>query len=74
MNVESLFGRAQLGGLFTERGFDAETYLQPPRDKLEEFFEEQFRKMSRLIDEQIHLLATKHPHEHLVSASGFRWI
>jgi hypothetical protein len=57
--------------MFRDRGYSFTGFRsQLPRDKLEQFFEEQFRRISTLIDEQIHLLATKHPQEHLVSASG----
>jgi hypothetical protein len=49
---------------------ELELRSQSPREKLGELFDEQFRKMFRLIDEQIHLLGTKYPNEHLVSAGG----
>jgi hypothetical protein len=42
---------------------------QLPSEKLGELFDEQFCSVFNLIDEQIHLLGTKYPNEHLVRTS-----
>jgi hypothetical protein len=44
---------------------------QTSRDKLAQLFDNQFRQMAMLIDQQIRLLQTRYPNEHLVSTSDF---
>lgn len=44
---------------------------QTSRDKLAQLFDNQFRQMAALIDQQIRLLQTRYPNEHLVSTDDF---
>ena len=63
------------GGRFPERWmrrlFPSYLRSQTSRDKLAQLFDNQFRQMAMLIDQQIRLLQTRYPNEHLVST---RWL
>jgi hypothetical protein len=51
--------------------FPSHLRSQTSRDKLAQLFDNQFRQMAALIDQQIRLLQTRYPNEHLVSTGDF---
>lgn len=53
------------------RLFSLHLRSQTSRDKLAQLFDNQFRQMAALIDQQIRLLQMRYPNEHLVSTSDF---
>jgi hypothetical protein len=50
--------------------FPSRLRSQTSREKLAQLFDNQFRQMAVLIDQQIRLLQTRYPNEHLVSTGA----